>query len=76
MGTCRNVFRKDDLGLEIAHIALPSALALTADPIASLIDTAFIGHIGLCLQQYFHSRKLVQKLSDALLNLGPFVEYF
>lgn len=29
------------------QIALPSALALTADPIASLIDTAFIGHIGL-----------------------------
>jgi hypothetical protein len=33
------------------QIALPSALALTADPIASLIDTAFIGHIGLCLFQ-------------------------
>ncbi|KAL5573009.1 hypothetical protein UlMin_022606 [Ulmus minor] len=42
----RNVFKKDELGLEIAHIAIPSALALTADPIASLIDTAFIGHIG------------------------------
>ncbi|GMN54773.1 hypothetical protein TIFTF001_023905 [Ficus carica] len=40
------IFKKDELGLEIAHIALPSALALTADPIASLIDTAFIGHIG------------------------------
>ncbi|KAA8518206.1 hypothetical protein F0562_015680 [Nyssa sinensis] len=42
----RNVFKKDELGLEIATIALPAALALTADPIASLIDTAFIGHIG------------------------------
>ncbi|PON49244.1 Multi antimicrobial extrusion protein [Parasponia andersonii] len=42
----RNIFTKDELGLEIAHIALPSALALTADPIASLVDTAFIGHIG------------------------------
>ncbi|XP_024019122.1 protein DETOXIFICATION 42, partial [Morus notabilis] len=42
----RNVFKKDELGLEIAQIAIPSALALTADPIASLIDTAFIGHIG------------------------------
>ncbi|KAF4396114.1 hypothetical protein G4B88_020751, partial [Cannabis sativa] len=41
-----NVFTNDELNLEIAHIALPSALALTADPIASLIDTAFIGHIG------------------------------
>lgn len=42
----KNVFKKDELGLEIAQIAIPSALALTADPIASLIDTAFIGHIG------------------------------
>ncbi|KAL0864427.1 hypothetical protein Bca101_043545 [Brassica carinata] len=29
-----------------AKIALPAALALTADPIASLVDTAFIGQIG------------------------------
>ncbi|KAJ0793108.1 putative multi antimicrobial extrusion protein DinF [Helianthus annuus] len=36
----------DDLGVEIAKIALPAALALTADPIASLVDTAFIGQIG------------------------------
>lgn len=41
-----DVFKKDELGLEIATIALPAALALAADPIASLIDTAFIGHIG------------------------------
>lgn len=27
-------------------IALPAAVALAADPIASLIDTAFVGHIG------------------------------
>ncbi|KAJ6749773.1 hypothetical protein OIU85_000409 [Salix viminalis] len=42
----RSVFRKDELGLEIAQIAIPAAHALAADPIASLIDTAFIGHIG------------------------------
>ncbi|GMP86923.1 hypothetical protein CsSME_00039509 [Camellia sinensis var. sinensis] len=42
----RDVFKKDELGLDIATIAFPAALALTADPIASLIDTAFIGHIG------------------------------
>ncbi|KAH7543542.1 hypothetical protein FEM48_Zijuj02G0194900 [Ziziphus jujuba var. spinosa] len=42
----RHVFRLDKLGLEIAQIALPAALALTADPIASLVDTAFIGQIG------------------------------
>jgi len=28
-------------------IALPAAMALTADPIASLVDTAFIGQIGM-----------------------------
>lgn len=42
----RNVFKLDELGVEIAQIALPAALALTADPIASLVDTAFIGQIG------------------------------
>ncbi|XP_021282361.1 protein DETOXIFICATION 42-like isoform X2 [Herrania umbratica] len=42
----RNVLKNDELGIEIAHIALPATLALMADPIASLIDTAFIGRIG------------------------------
>ncbi|KAG1342191.1 protein DETOXIFICATION 42 [Cocos nucifera] len=42
----RQVFKLDELGLEIAWIAFPAALALTADPIASLVDTAFIGQIG------------------------------
>ncbi|KAJ4979406.1 hypothetical protein NE237_010186 [Protea cynaroides] len=40
------VFKKDELGMEILRIAFPAALALTADPIASLIDTAFVGRIG------------------------------
>ncbi|XP_031371598.1 protein DETOXIFICATION 43 isoform X2 [Punica granatum] len=42
----RNVFKMDALGLEILRIAFPAALALAADPVASLIDTAFIGRIG------------------------------
>uniref|UniRef100_A0A2P2M469 MATE efflux family protein 1 n=1 Tax=Rhizophora mucronata TaxID=61149 RepID=A0A2P2M469_RHIMU len=42
----RLVFKMDELGLEIARMAFPAALALTADPVASLIDSAFIGHIG------------------------------
>ncbi|XP_031111117.1 protein DETOXIFICATION 43-like [Ipomoea triloba] len=42
----RHVFRLDDLGMEILRIAVPATLALAADPIASLIDTAFIGHLG------------------------------
>ncbi|XP_023543949.1 protein DETOXIFICATION 44, chloroplastic [Cucurbita pepo subsp. pepo] len=40
------VFKFDKLALDILAIALPAALALAADPIASLIDTAFVGHIG------------------------------
>ncbi|CAL5426140.1 unnamed protein product [Camellia sinensis] len=42
----RLVFKMDELGLDITSIALPAAMALTADPIASLVDTAFIGQIG------------------------------
>lgn len=41
-----NVFKADDLGVEISAIALPALLALTADPLASLVDTAFIGRLG------------------------------
>lgn len=43
----RLIFKLDELGSEIAQIALPAALALTADPVASLVDTAFIGQIGI-----------------------------
>ncbi|KAJ6299386.1 hypothetical protein OIU76_020372 [Salix suchowensis] len=42
----RLVFKKDELGSEIIRIALPAAMALAADPVASLIDTAFIGRLG------------------------------
>ncbi|KAH6814342.1 MATE efflux family protein [Perilla frutescens var. frutescens] len=42
----RHVLKKDELGMEILRIAFPAALALAADPLASLIDTAFIGRLG------------------------------
>ncbi|XP_004499881.1 protein DETOXIFICATION 43-like [Cicer arietinum] len=42
----RLVFKMDSLAKELLGIAFPSALAVAADPIASLIDTAFIGHLG------------------------------
>ncbi|XP_028091323.1 protein DETOXIFICATION 43-like isoform X1 [Camellia sinensis] len=42
----RHIFKLDALGVEILQIAFPAALALAADPIASLIDTAFIGRLG------------------------------
>lgn len=51
------VFKMDELGSEILCIAFPAALALAADPIASLIDTAFIGHLGLLF--IFYSYVLV-----------------
>ncbi|XP_076917762.1 protein DETOXIFICATION 43-like [Bidens hawaiensis] len=42
----RLVFKMDSLGKEILGVAVPAAMAFAADPVASLIDTVFIGHIG------------------------------
>ncbi|KAK6164790.1 hypothetical protein DH2020_001654 [Rehmannia glutinosa] len=42
----REQFKLDGLGVEILSIALPAALALDADPITSLVDTGFVGHLG------------------------------
>ncbi|XP_072974827.1 protein DETOXIFICATION 44, chloroplastic [Typha angustifolia] len=39
-------FRVDEIGLDILNIALPAVLALAADPVTSLVDTAFVGHLG------------------------------
>lgn len=52
------VFKFDKLALDILAIALPAALALAADPIASLIDTAFVGHIGINLFHVLSCRYL------------------
>ncbi|XP_028776986.1 protein DETOXIFICATION 43-like [Neltuma alba] len=42
----RAVFKLDSIGRELLGMAVPAAMAVASDPIASLIDTAFIGHIG------------------------------
>ncbi|MCO5572531.1 hypothetical protein L7F22_026286 [Adiantum nelumboides] len=42
-----NAFKNDELGRDIAIIAFPALVALTADPLASLVDTFFIGQLGL-----------------------------
>ncbi|KAL7136121.1 hypothetical protein ABFS83_10G008200 [Erythranthe nasuta] len=42
----REEFKPGGLGMDILSIALPAALALAADPITSLIDTGFVGHLG------------------------------
>jgi Na+-driven multidrug efflux pump len=39
-------FSLDEVGMDILGIALPAVLALAADPITALVDTAFVGHIG------------------------------
>ena len=57
----RLVFKWDALGKEILGMALPAALAVAADPIASLIDTAFIGHIGMVFVFY-------RSISDLVIN--------
>lgn len=49
-------------------IAVPGALALMADPVASLVDTAFIGHIGLLLLLPFF---VPSKPRAPVLNLPP-----
>ncbi|PWA71610.1 multi antimicrobial extrusion protein [Artemisia annua] len=43
----RLVLKMDSLGKEILTIGVPAAMAFAADPVASLIDTAFIGHIDV-----------------------------
>ncbi|KAK4724933.1 hypothetical protein R3W88_027712 [Solanum pinnatisectum] len=40
------VLKLDGTGWDIVSIALPAALALASDPITSLVDTAFVGHLG------------------------------
>uniref|UniRef100_A0A0E0F1L6 Protein DETOXIFICATION n=1 Tax=Oryza meridionalis TaxID=40149 RepID=A0A0E0F1L6_9ORYZ len=42
----RGWFMVDEIGMDILTIALPAVLALAADPITALIDTAFVGHVG------------------------------
>ncbi|KAE9584877.1 putative multi antimicrobial extrusion protein [Lupinus albus] len=42
----RLAFKIDSLTKEILVIGIPAAIAVAADPLASLIDTAFIGHLG------------------------------
>ncbi|CAN6282594.1 unnamed protein product [Urochloa humidicola] len=79
----RLAFRWDELGQEIMGIAVPGALALMADPVASLVDTAFIGHIeesattskssfetGSCEVNMEQKRKNIPSVSTALLLGG------
>ena len=40
------MLKLDEMGMEIAEIAVPAAMALAADPLASLLDTALVGHLG------------------------------
>ncbi|CAI5478407.1 unnamed protein product [Closterium sp. Yama58-4] len=42
----RSAYSADALGAEMAAIALPALLALAAEPVASLVDTFYIGQMG------------------------------
>jgi hypothetical protein len=37
---------------------LPAIVALAADPLASLVDTAFIGQIGMLWQSLLKARRM------------------
>jgi hypothetical protein len=65
--------RLDGVGMGILSIAAPAVLALAADPIAALVDTAFVGHLGnkasfsRCRGRWIH---LLHYLNKVLLTLG------
>lgn len=61
---CREKVKVDELGMEIMAIALPAALALAADPITSLVDTAFVGHLGILVLILVYLRKLVSNVNN------------
>jgi len=73
-------FALDTIGLDILSIALPAALALAADPIAALVDTAFVGHIGEAklspFPQFLPFRGAVCGLLSADANLMLQMETF
>lgn len=60
-----NVFKADELGMDIALIALPALVALAADPLSSLVDTAFVGQIGNTF-----SYQAFRRLMLSVINLG------
>lgn len=63
----RNVFGLDQLGQEILQVAVPAALALAADPLASLVDTAFIGRLGLLIDVLFPVLLLINRMKHRWL---------
>lgn len=65
LGFCRNGLKVDELGVEILTIALPAALALAADPVMSLVDTAFVGHLGMSVSLQFLSVESVRYMCTA-----------
>lgn len=58
-----NAFKADELGLDIASIALPAVVALAADPLSSLVDTAFVGRIGIAFSYQAYRRLMLSVIS-------------
>lgn len=68
----RSVFKLDGLGSEILQIAVPAAMALAADPLASLVDTVFIGRLGTGYDSHLTGRiSLMHIILQVLLRLLP-----
>ncbi|GER55766.1 MATE efflux family protein [Striga asiatica] len=66
----RERFKLDGLGMEIFSIALPATLALAADPIMSLVDTGFVGHLAHYSHVLLGSAELAAVgVSGAVFNL-------
>lgn len=65
----------DEIGGEIVSIALPAVLALAADPLTSLVDTAFVGHLGIASYLCFtHANFLLHIHLCYLLMIPVFLE--
>ncbi|KAH9616882.1 hypothetical protein KSS87_000658 [Heliosperma pusillum] len=72
----RDAIKVDELGREMLSIAVPAALALAADPITSLVDTAFVGHLELVGSFEGHSLvglMMLGGLLDFSLISGPYM---
>lgn len=67
----RDSWKLDELGREIVSIALPVVLALAADPITSLVDSAFVGHLGMIIDvHHFHLLEIGVKKVRAQVHVS------
>ncbi|AQK78927.1 Protein DETOXIFICATION 44 chloroplastic [Zea mays] len=61
--------RLDGVAADILAIAAPAVLALAADPITALVDTAFVGHIGSAQLEAVGASTSIFNLVSKLFNV-------